>query len=291
MKIGIDLGGSHISVGIITVEGKLIKKIDENIKLINDENIEGVIRDKIISLITHILRISQIPIFVIEEIGIGIPGIVNRNIIEKCEKYGIYNWDLAKELEEYYKIPIKINNDALCAAKAELKYGNLKNSKKAVFLCFGTGIGGAITLDDNVFSSEIGHMVIKDKTKKCHCGKEGCFEQYCSMRVFKEEIVKILDLNTDTASEELLNILRNQKQNDNVNNYINSYIETLLIGISNIINIINPEKICIGGSFTYFDDILYKKLIEEYKNTKCQYKKPEIVLAKFKNEAGIIGTI
>lgn len=292
MKIGIDLGGSHIAVGVITETGKIIQKEEQNITCnMKSENIKQIITDKILSLINSTLRSSQIPVFVIEEIGIGVPGIIENNIIKKCDKYKIYNWDLAKTLEEHYQIPVKLQNDALCAAKAEKEYGNLKEVKRGVFICFGTGIGGATIINEEVISSEFGHMVIEKEGKSCNCGKKGCFETYSSMNTFKNKIIEVLGINVDATSEDILKILIKNKENENVNNYIDEYINTLCIGISNIINIINPEKICIGGSFTYFEDILYKRLLEKSQLISYQFNKPEIVLAKFKNDAGIIGAI
>lgn len=292
MKIGIDLGGSHIAVGVITETGKIIQKEEQNITCnMKSENIKQIITDKILSLINSTLRSSQIPVFVIEEIGIGVPGIIENNIIKKCDKYKIYNWDLAKTLEEHYQIPVKLQNDALCAAKAEKEYGNLKEVKRGVFICFGTGIGGATIINEEVIPSEFGHMVIEKEGKSCNCGKKGCFETYSSMNTFKNKIIEVLGINIDATSEDILKILIKNKENENVNNYIDEYINTLCIGISNIINIINPEKICIGGSFTYFEDILYKRLLEKSQLISYQFNKPEIVLAKFKNDAGIIGAI
>lgn len=119
MKIGIDLGGSHIAVGIVTEEGKLLTKQEENGIFLKEENKAQFIRDSMVSLINCALRELQIPSFMIEEIGIGIPGIVKENKIIKMKKYGIEEWDLAKELEAHYQIPVKLQNDALCSAKAE----------------------------------------------------------------------------------------------------------------------------------------------------------------------------
>lgn len=289
MKIGIDLGGSHIAVGIVTEDGKLLKKQEKVISFAEESKIKEKIRDSILSLINQLLRELQIPIFIIEEIGLGIPGIIQNNFIVKCEKFRIYNWDLAKELEEHYKIPVKMHNDALCSAKAECEYGNLKNAKRAVFLCLGTGIGGATILENNIFSSEYGHMIIKKDGKECHCGKKGCFETYSSMKEFKEGMIELLGLNKQITSEELLFILKREKQNKELNQYIDEYINTFLIGISNIINIINPEVICIGGSFVYFEDILYKRLLEKANLLTYQFEKPKFVLAKLQNDAGIIG--
>lgn len=289
MKIGIDLGGSHIAVGVVTEDGKILVKKQEDLNISNKENIKELIRDKIISLINSVLKELQMPTFVIEKIGIGVPGIVKENVIEKCEKYEIYNWDLAKELIEVYGISVNIQNDALCAAKAEVLYGNLKDLSKGVFMCLGTGIGGSIIIENKVYPSEFGHMIIEENGRMCHCKRKGCFETYSSMKVFKEGIIELLNLNKDTKSEEILNILNYEKENRELNKYIDEYLEKFLIGISNIINIINPDVICVGGSFTYFEDVLYKKLLEKVDNLTCQFNKPKIVLAKLQNDAGIIG--
>lgn len=290
MKIGIDLGGSHIAVGVATEKGKIIQKEEQDINYgEKNEDIKQNIIDKIIYLINKVLRNAQIPVFVIEEIGIGVPGIIENNIVKKCDKYNIYNWNLAKILEEHYQIPVKIQNDALCAAKAEKEYGNLKDIKKGIFICFGTGIGGATIINEEVISSEFGHMIIEKDGNLCNCGRRGCFETYSSMRAFKKEIVEVLGINVEATSEEILNFLIKNKEDENVNKCIDEFINTLCIGLSNIINIINPEQICIGGSFTYFEDILYKRLLEKAQLISYQFDKPKIVLAKLKNDAGIIG--
>lgn len=292
MKIGIDLGGSHISVGVIQTEGKIISKVQENISFVEQEpnKIKELIRDKILSLINHVTKNLQIPVFIIEEIGIAVPGIIKNNIIIKCEKYGIYNWDLADELQKYYGIEVKLVNDAYAAAKAEMVYGNLKNVNKGVFLCIGTGIGGATILKDNeIFQSEYGHMIIKKDGRECHCTQKGCFETYASMKAFKDGLTNVLNIDKKTSSEQILEILNKQIYNEEVDIYIDEYINYLALGIFNIVNIIGPEKICIGGSFTYFSSILYNKLRFKLKQYNCEFDLPEIVLAKFENDAGIIG--
>ena len=291
MKIGIDLGGSHIAVGVITEKGKIIQKDEQNIIYSKEEDIKQIIVDKILSLINSVLRSSQIPIFVIEEIGIGVPGIIENNIVKKCDKYKIYNWNLAKILEEHYQIPVKLQNDALCAAKAEKEYGNLKDIKRGIFICFGTGIGGAIIIKEEVISAEFGHMVIEKNGRLCNCGKRGCFETYSSMNAFKNKIIEVLGINVGATLEDILKYLVKNKDDEDTNKCIDEYINILCIGLSNIINIINPEQICIGGSFTYFEDILYKRLLEKAQLISYQFDKPKIVLAKLKNDAGIIGAI
>ena len=109
------------------------------------------------------------------------------------------------------------------------------------------------------------------------------------MRVFKENVIKILDLNESISSEEILKLVHNSMENKMLNNYIDEYINNFIIGICNISNIMNLEVICIGGSFPYFKDILYKELLEKYKNITYQFEKPKIILSQSENDAGIIG--
>lgn len=292
MKIGIDLGGSHIAVGIVSEEGKILIKQEQDIYFINEinNNIKELIRDTIVSLISATLRQMQIPIFLIDEIGIGIPGIVEDNKIKECSKFKIENWELAKELEEYYQINVKLQNDAVCSAMAEYTYGNLVNKDRALYMCIGTGIGGATIINNEIVQSELGHMIVqKESGRECNCLNFGCFETYASMKIFKEEVIDLLDLNKQTSSEELLKILESEKHNNELNNYIDKYINNLIIGIGNIINIIKPEIICIGGSFAYFEEVLYKRLLEKAEIYSYQFTKPKIVISNLKNDAGIIG--
>lgn len=311
MKIGIDLGGSHIAVGIVNDDAKLITKVEENILFINkgQEETKELIRDKILSLINSLKENLQIPTFIIDEIGIGVPGIVENNIIKKCEKYGIYNWDLAKDLQKNINVDVKITNDALASARAEVTYGSLKDVEKSVFLCFGTGIGGAIVISSGsivtassdvqnadrastmreIYPSEFGHMVIESNGRLCHCGRRGCFETYCSMRAFKSGMIELLELSENTTSEELLEILKRETTNDRLNMYIDEYVKNLTLGICNIINIVNPQKISIGGSFVFFEEVLYNRLLNKLQKSDLQFDVPEISLATFQNDSGIIG--
>ena len=289
MKIGVDVGGSHISAGIIAEDGKILAKKEQDLNFKEHEDKEILIRDTIISLINNITKRINAPIFLIEKIGIGIPGEVKENKIRKCTKFEIYDWNLAGELEDFYKIKVILSNDSYLAALAEREYGSLKNEEKAVFLCIGTGIGSAILNHGNIIPSEIGHTIIKEDGNICNCGRQGCFETYASMKVFKENIIKILDLDKNTSSEEIKNILQSGNRNIKIENYINEYIEYLEVGISNIINTIHPEIICIGGGFVYFKDILYKRLLDRVNISTYKFEKPSILLAKLENDAGIIG--
>lgn len=300
MQIGIDLGGSHIAVGVISKRNTIIAKREKDILEINKiDDIKQYIIDNIKILISEVLKDVGAPSCVISKIGIATPGKVKDKIIYDMYNLGIKEFKLAEILEEYYGVEVYIRNDAKCAALAEKKIGNLQEYDDCIFLCLGTGIGGATFINGRMLEytknkgSEYGHMIIKKEGLQCKCGNKGCFERYASMQTFKQGIIKLLGLDKNTASETILEIVKEKVnlKNQEVNNYIDEYIDNLLVGLSNIINIIEPEAICIGGSFVHYEKILYTRLIEKINLKKYNNTIPKILLAKLQNEAGMIGAL
>ena len=136
-------------------------------------------------------------------------------------------------------------------------------------------------------------MIIQKNGLQCNCGKKGCFEKYGSMKAFKNNLRKELGLDEKTRGQDLLDIIRKDEGNPKIKKVINEYIENLSIGISNIINIFEPEVVGIGGSFVYFSDILLEKLKENLLQKEYLFnpkKKINIVQAILGNDAGIIGS-
>lgn len=297
MQIGVDLGGSHIGVGIVNENGKIVIKKEEDLTVLSDnvEDRKVYIRDMIISLINSALREIGAPICLIEKIGVASPGKIENGVIKDIYNLGIKELNLAQMLKEYYGVEVRIKNDAKCAAIAEKKYGALKFYNDAVFLCLGTGIGGATFYGGKLIEpkrqegSEYGHMIIQKDGIECNCGNKGCFEKYASMRAFKGELKDLLNLRDNINSKQLLEEVSKQLDKKEVNEYVDNYIDYLLLGLSNIVNIIEPEVICLGGGFVYFEKILYTRLIEKIKLKKYKFNEPKIVLAQLGNDAGIIG--
>ena len=297
MKIGIDIGGSHIGVGLVDSSGKIIKKSEQDIKISDRKDIKKFIENFIITTINAWIKSDNIKI---KKIGIGIPGIVKNNEVKFSVNLGIFNYNLKQILQEQFKnIEITIKNDAKCAALAEKHLGALKNYNDCIFICLGTGIGGAAFYDGKLVvpsrssGFEFGHMIIQKHGNICRCGSKGCFEQYGSMRVFKNNIRNCLNLSDEIDGEELLNIVIKNLENEEVKNVIKEYIENLCIGLSNIVNLVEPQAICIGGGFVYYKDILLEELKKEFYNSDYVFYKdnmPEIVIGQMGNDAGIIGS-
>jgi len=287
MKIGIDIGGSHIAVGLV----------DNNMNIISKKEHDWTKEEKI-DLFKSIEEYCQkfIKEFLeennnIEKIGIGFPeaNIVN-GIVTKCNK----TLDLPTLLSNKFNIPTYLRNDVKCSALCEKSLGNLKEYDNCIFMTLGTGIGGAyfyknkLVVPNKFQGFEIGHMVIETNGKQCRCGSKGCFEEYASMRVFRKKLAELFNLEK-IDSYKTFEIIESNRKQEEVNKIIEEYTDYLSVGLSNLINIFEPDAICIGGSFTYyapiFMDKLKQKLIENFKDRDI----PEILTAKFENDAGIIG--
>lgn len=290
MRIGIDIGGSHIGIGLVDKNRHIILKKEKFI--IEKTNIKEIIEQFIIETVLEIKSDYEI-----EEIGIAVPGTISENKIIKSVNLGLENFDLVNVLEEKLKLNIRLKNDAKCAALAEKKYGELKQYKNSVFLCIGTGVGGAVIynnelLEPNKFPGfEFSHTIIHKNGKLCNCGKRGCFETYASLKKFKKKISEEFKLNTMDGGI-IREFIRQNQDNSTLKYMINNYIEDLSIGISNIINIFEPDAICIGGSFAEYRDILYEPLKRSLLEGNLLFnKRCDIILtlASLKNDAGIIG--
>lgn len=294
MKIGIDLGGSHIAIGVINNDGFIVEKIEKRLLAKEKKNIETAIEGYIIKNLKDLREKYKI-----SEIGIAVPGTICEEKIIKSVNLGVENYNLVEKLKKEIDLPIKIRNDAKCAAIAECKIGALKDYKRSIFLTLGTGIGGAVIVNGNLLDTgdlpgcEFGHMIIQKDGIKCNCGKNGCFEKYASMKSLKNNLRVSLGLDETTRGQELLDMIRKNGEDEKIKKIVYEYIEYLSIGLSNLINIFEPEAIGIGGSFVYFSDVLLEKLKKNIQDKKYLFNNREeliIVPAALGNDAGIIGS-
>ena len=299
MKLGVDLGGSHIAIAVISLNGNILEKVEKRITTKEKVNIKKTIEEYIIEKSNDFINKYDVT-----ELGIAIPGTVKNNCVEKSVNLGLNNYKIIENLKKQLSLPIKIRNDAKCAALAENVYGALKSYQRSIFITLGTGIGGAVIINNKLLDTgdlpgcEFGHIIIEKNGKECNCGKKGCWEKYASMKAFKDELRNILGVDEKTSGKDLLDILRkNDKNNPNyrrINNLIDKYIENLSIGISNLINIFEPEAIGIGGSFVYYEDIFLEKLKNKILQENLlfnQRKEIDIQTAILGNDAGMIGAV
>lgn len=308
--LGIDLGGTNIVAGVVDGNYKIIAK--DSCKT-NVPRPTAEICDDMAAVSLKALEKAGITINDISFIGIGAPGAVNSKtgIIEFSSNFGTHNWEIVKMMEERLNKKVIVENDANAAAYGEYLAGAAKGANDAVAITLGTGVGGGIIIDGKIYSgsnfagAELGHMVIEYNGRSCPCGRKGCWEAYASatglINMTKEAIeapenkdsylYKSVDgdvskVNGITAFDAMRNNCPVGKA------VVDKYIGYLACGLVNVINIFQPDILCIGGGVSHEGDNLIKplmKIVEQERYTKHNAKQTKVCTAMLGNDAGIIG--
>jgi len=266
-------------------------------------------------LVDNLIRECSLDKSKLAGIGVGSPGVVNKEsgkLLYSCN-LGFRDAPLKREINNYFKVPVYIENDANCAAIAETFYGVAVGTTSSVTITIGTGIGGAIIIHKKIFSGfnfcggELGHMIIKENGNKCACGRNGCWETYASATALIRSAKEELKLNANSIMNDmvekdidLLNakIIFEAAQNKDeiANKVLNGYYRYLSLGIVNIINMLQPEIVVIGGGISEQGEYLLKpvrNLIERevYSREFIKMGLPQtrVKAAILGNDAGIVG--
>lgn len=295
MKVGIDLGGSHIGIGVIDNDKNIVEAYEKYFSKEDKDNIIDIIENFIIDTVKDLEGTYNI-----ESIGIAIPGVTKNGKIIKTVNLGINNYDIGKSLGEKLNKQITVRNDAKCACLAE--YNNMAKEDSSLqnsnilFLTIGTGIGGGVIYNGNLLEGhafegyEFGHIIIKTNGITCKCGKAGCFERYGSILEYKNKVKEILNISSEINGEDLRNVMRTR--HNEIEELEEQYISDLSIGISNLINIFEPDIIVLGGGFSNFSEFFEDKIKKALINSNLLFNKREDIdlrIAKLGNDAGIIG--
>jgi len=308
MLVGIDLGGTTIKAGLVDQEGRILIQSSIDTKVSRDYRL--IIED-MQKQIEKLLKDYGSSIDDIESIGIGAPGLMNykRGYVIYCTNLFWNNVPLGVILQEHFKKPVYLENDATVAGLAESLFGSTRNVANSVFLTIGTGIGSGIIVNHKVYSgshfagSEIGHMIIGNNFYKCNCGNNGCLETFTSATamikyaIYRLEKDKIKSGILDKAEGKLENvnakiIFDAAKEGDQLGTEtVDRMVKYLSIGIINVCNILDPEIIAIGGGVSKAGDYFIKRLKAEVGKMffTPNIKYGDIVLAQLGNEAGILG--
>ncbi len=305
--VGIDLGGTNIVAGVVDEEYNIISKASTKT---NCPRPEKEIADDMAKMAIEAVKNAKLTMDQIEWIGVGTPGIANskKGIIEYSNNLGFKNTPMVKYIQESIDKPVFIENDANAAAYGEFVAGAAKGARNAVCITLGTGVGGGIIVDGKIYSgsnfagAEIGHTVIEVDGAQCSCGRKGCFEAYSSatglIRMTKEAMDEHPDSIMNKSADERGKVTARtsfdcMRMGDKyAKAVVDKYIKYLAAGITNTINIFQPDILCIGGGVCNEGDPLLlpmKELVAKEVYTRNSEKNTEIVIAKLGNDAGIIG--
>ncbi|MDD6322177.1 MAG: ROK family protein [Firmicutes bacterium] len=307
--IGIDLGGTNIAVGIVDESFKIVKK-GSTPTLVNRDP-ELIIAD-MGKLCLELLAETGIGLEEVVCAGIAAPGSVNprTGIIEYANNLPFLRFPIADTLRKYLPVrKVYLENDANAAALGEAVGGAAKGKRLSVMITLGTGVGGGVIIDGKIYSgfnyagAELGHTVIEYNGRQCSCGRKGCFEAYASatalVNMTKEKLAACKDTlmwemcGNDINKADARIAFAAMKKGDRAGKeVVDMYISYLACGITNMINIFQPEVLLIGGGVCNEKDYLLKPLTEivnadQY--TRNQAVKTEIKIAALGNDAGIVG--
>ena len=305
--IGIDLGGTNIKAGVVDEEFKIIAKATCKTNL--PRPAEDICRD-MAEVAKQAVAEAGLTLDDIESVGIGTPGTANsaEGIIEYSNNLGFKDFHVVELMKTFIDKPCYVENDANAAAYGEFVAGAAKGANNAVCITLGTGVGGGIIIDKKIYSgfnfagAEIGHTVVDPNGPMCTCGRRGCFEVFSSatglIRMTKEAMEADPSSVMNEMSEKMGKVsartaFNAMREGDKAGKeVVDKYIRYLALGITNTINIFQPDILCIGGGVCNEGDPLLlplKELVAKEVYTKNSSKNSEIVIAKLGNDAGIIG--
>lgn len=276
--VGVELGVNNIIAGVVDKYGKLLRK--DTIPTLKDRPYEEIIRDTA-SLIKSVLDAESIDIKNVKYIGVGSPGIPNNKegIIVRNYTLNFVNMPVRSELRKYFNLPVYVDNDANCAALAESVSGAAEDIDYSVLIRIGTGIGGGIIINNKIYSgfnfagAELGHMSIAMGGEQCTCGRKGCWEAYASATALISQTTLAAKNNpsslinslveNDLSKITVMTAFDAAKHGDETGKaIIHRYLIYLGEGIINIVNILMPHAVIIGGEISKLGEYLLKPLRE-----------------------------
>ena len=304
--LGIDLGGTNISAGLVEENGSIIAK--NSTPTMNGRQASDIL-DDMADLCKKLLEENNIDIKDVKSLGVGLPGLLDKKkgVLVYANNLNFDGINVVEEMKKRIGLPVYIENDANCAAIGEITCGAAYGDKNVIYVTLGTGVGAGIILNGKVFDGsfggggEAGHMVIVADGEMCTCGRKGCWEAYASANALRREgrigaakyptsrifqkvdgDIRLIDAKTvfdaaDEGDEVALDI-------------VHRYQIYVAIGLVNLVNIFQPEAVVIGGGICARGSKLTDPIIEIL-NTRVYggELKTKIAIATLGNDAGIVG--
>lgn len=308
-RIGVDLGGTNIKVGLVDISNNIVGKHSGKTNPYG-RGWQEVAAD-MARLTQELLAKHNIGIEQCEKLGIGSPGMID-HVNGVVVFAGNFNWNdvpLVAELRRYFDLPIRLANDANCAVLGEVVAGAAKGARDVVLLTLGTGVGGGVVADGKLQEGgsaggmELGHTVICMGGEECTCGQRGCAEAYASATAIKREGIKAAQANKNSLLWKLcegdlskmngaIPFKAAQAGDADAQTVVDNYIVALGTLIVNCINTWRPEKVLLGGGVSHEGDPLLVPLnawVTPHVFAGDRGYVAPIIQAALGNDAGILG--
>lgn len=306
-RIGIDLGGTNIVVGLVEQDFRIVDKC--SVKTQVPRSVESMTAD-MAQMARTLLERNRLLWQDVASVGVGVPGTANpeNGHMEDANNLGFDDVPFLPLLAKKIPVPVHFGNDANVAAWGEYLTGGYQEDS-FVMVTVGTGIGGGIILGGSLWpgingaAAEFGHMTIDHDGVPCNCGRRGCFEAMASanalitqareqMRKHPESLLWSL-CGGNAAKVEAKTVFDGAAAGDETaRELLDVYITYLAEGITNIINVFQPAVLCVGGGVSRAGEVLLRPLREEAARrvySRNSKRNTRIELAKLGNDAGILG--
>lgn len=261
--ICLDIGGTKVLGAVFDENNNILFKTKKKTRV--EKGIDKV-EEKIVSVIENLIEGSGIKNEEIAGIAAGAPGVINEDTGEILFAPNLpwRNYDIKSIIENKFKVPFFLGNDANVGMIGEWKYGAAVNKGSVIGVFVGTGIGGGLIINNKLFSGarhlagELGHMVLNTEGPLCNCGQRGCLEAYSSKIAITRELRAGIDMGMPTVLADILAEEKGVIESSDLKKAVlqgdRLAISTLqraayylTAGIGNLINIFNPEIVILGG--------------------------------------------
>jgi len=308
--IGVDMGATSIKAGTVSPKGAILEQISVPTRA---DKGPRVVLTQLVYAIREILA-KQKPAECFG-IGIGAPGIV---VIEDGSVHNPPNFSdwsevqVTKQIRKTFPMPVFIENDANCAAIAEARYGVGADHKDFLFVIWGTGVGGGIIMDREIYrgphggAGEIGHVSVDYNGRLCNCGNRGCVEAYIGQRYLSTRTREILEsIPEDEPPSKIVGLVNGNLQkiepaiisqaaemgDPKAFEILREAGELLGYALASAVNILDLRIVVIGGGISAAPDFVFETIENSLRaRVLAPHKKGVRVLrAKLGNPAGIIG--
>lgn len=312
--VGIDLGGTNIAAGAMPIDGTR----EIGMRMIPTLAVDGAIAvvDRIAAVIEDVIADAMTETGAERSdflgVGIGSPGPLDRarGVVIVTPNLGWRDFPLRDEVARRVNLPATLDNDANCATLGEWWCGAAKGGRNVVGLTIGTGIGGGLILDGKLYhgasdaAGEIGHTTIDSTGRRCKCGNYGCLEAYTSGPAIAERAREVLEGDDDSLLLTMVDgdvsritaqtVFDASKRGDRLAlDVVRDTAHFLGVGISNLINIFNPDIFVIAGGVTQAGDLLFDPLRAEVRRRAFRpaVEACKIVPGALPLSAGVVGAV
>ncbi|MBR4098517.1 MAG: ROK family protein [Clostridium sp.] len=307
MYLGVDVGGTNLAAGLVDEQGTILRKVSRPVdKTMDDRALCG----EIAALCRQTAREGGLVPEQLRAVGVGFPGQVDdrAGTVVQTPNMPFRSTPFRALFQQELNVPVHLGNDANCAAIGEYWAGAAKGCDPAVIITLGTGIGGGMVSGGRVFTGfagsgmEVGHMLTRPGGQLCGCGNRGCWEQHGSATA----LIRLTKAEMETNRDSLLwqvcggdldrvegrTAFQAAQQGDKTAlGVLEQYLQALSEGMISLINILQPQIICLGGGISHAPEELLLQPLRRLVEQGCYDKAhpTAIVRAALGNDAGIVG--